>query len=201
MSIRPKGFSFIELVIVIVVIGLLTVTALPLFINIIYQAKQAAIETISGNFATAVIFARSQWEADGRPRTANDNNIVNYDGRVFKLTPAITNRSGGIGYPFGLLTSPTQDVEQLTVQDCVDLMANLLQIPPPVTALITDVATGKYAFFATIESQSTDKLCRYYQLASANSNRSGATNVTAGHSFTYIPAQGRVEVNLHKKKD
>ncbi|WP_232606791.1 prepilin-type N-terminal cleavage/methylation domain-containing protein [Photobacterium phosphoreum] len=200
MSIRHQGFSFIELVIVMVVIGLLTATALPLFINIIYQAKQAAIETISGHFATAVISARSQWEADGRPRNA-DNNIVNYDGSVLKLTPAITTRSGGIGYPFGLLTGPTKDVEQLTVQDCVDLMAHLLQIPPPVTALITDVATGKYVFFATVESQSTDKLCRYYQLALANSNRSGAINVTAGHSFTYIPAQGRVEVNLHKKKD
>ena len=200
MSIRPKGFSFIELVIVIVVIGLLTATALPLFINILHQAKQAAIETISGNFATAVISARSQWEADGRPRTA-DNNIVNYDGSVFKLTPAITQRSGGIGYPFGLLVSTTSDVEQLTVQDCVDLMVNLLQIPPSVTALMADAATGKYVFFATVESQSTDKLCRYYQLASANSNRSGAINVTAGHSFTYIPTQGRVEVNLHKKKD
>ncbi|WP_237043414.1 prepilin-type N-terminal cleavage/methylation domain-containing protein [Photobacterium kishitanii] len=201
MSIRPKGFSFIELVIVIVVIGLLMAVALPRFINIIQQAKQAAIETISGNFSTAVISARVQWEADGHPQTPNDNNTVNYDGSIFRLTSATTNSSVLIGYPFALLTSMTTDVEQLTAQDCVDLIENLLQIPPPATALIANVTMGKYIFFVTVERQHAHQQCRYYQLASASNHRSGAINVTAGHSFTYIPAQGRVEVNLHQRKD
>lgn len=201
MSTRSKSLSFIELVLVIVVIGLLTTAALPRFIKIIQQAKQAAIETLSGNFATAVISSRAQWEADGRPRTTNDNNVVNYDGSVFKLTASNANQPMLSGYPFALLASATTRVEQLTAQDCVDLIDGLLQNPPAATVLMADVERGDQVFFVTVESHQTNQRCRYYQLASASNNRFGTINVTAGHSFTYIPTQGRVEVNLHQKKD
>ena len=92
-------------------------------------------------------------------------------------------------------------VQTCALPICVDLIDGLLQNPPAATVLMADVERGDQVFFVTVESHQTNQRCRYYQLASASNNRFGAINVTAGHSFTYIPAQGRVEVNLHKKKD
>lgn len=201
MSTQHKSWSFIELIIVMAMISLLIAFALPRLINIIQQAKQAAIVTISGNFSTAVLSARMQWETDGRPQMAKDNNIVNYDGSVFKLTPMTAKQSALIGYPFALLTSKTANVSQITAQDCVDLISHLLQPAPLATAISADAAMGKYAFFATVERQYGEQRCRYYQLATVSNYRFDAINVIAGHSFTYIPTQGRVEVNLHQTKD
>ena len=66
---KQAGFSLVELVIVIIVVGLLAVAALPRFLNVTDEAKKAQIEGVAGGFATAVLSARAQWEAFGRPET------------------------------------------------------------------------------------------------------------------------------------
>ncbi|MFA0252828.1 prepilin-type N-terminal cleavage/methylation domain-containing protein, partial [Vibrio sp. 10N.261.45.A4] len=52
---RNAGFSLVELVIVIVVLGLLAVAALPRFLDVTDKAKEASVEGVSGGFATAVL--------------------------------------------------------------------------------------------------------------------------------------------------
>ncbi len=51
---RSAGFSLIELVIVIVILGILAVTALPRFLDVTDEAKKASVEGVSGGFATGV---------------------------------------------------------------------------------------------------------------------------------------------------
>ena len=63
---QVRGFSLIELVIVIVVLGILAVTALPRFLDVTEEAKNASVEGVSGGFATGVLLVRAQWEAKGR---------------------------------------------------------------------------------------------------------------------------------------
>ena len=64
MSIKKSsGFTLIELVIVVVILGFLAVTAIPKFIDLTEQAKQANIEGMAGGFATGISLARAQWEA------------------------------------------------------------------------------------------------------------------------------------------
>ncbi|MBS4697495.1 type II secretion system protein, partial [Aeromonas allosaccharophila] len=41
---RAAGFSLIELVIVIVILGILAVTALPRFLDVTDEAKKASVE-------------------------------------------------------------------------------------------------------------------------------------------------------------
>lgn len=100
---RSAGFSLIELVIVIVILGILAVTALPRFLDVTDEAKKASVEGVSGGFATGVSLVRAQWEAEGRAKQDSLNTVL-YDGSRFYLTtPTDTQISNGElspGYPW-----------------------------------------------------------------------------------------------------
>ena len=63
---KQSGFTLIELVVVVVILGFLAVTAIPKFIDLTEQAKQANIEGMAGGFATAVSLTRAQWETSAK---------------------------------------------------------------------------------------------------------------------------------------
>lgn len=190
MNKNKRGFSLVELVIVIVIVGLLAAAALPRFLDVTDEAKKSSIEGVAGSFATAVLSARAQWEAQGRPSKVVDGekyNIVNYDGVDFWLTRSKNKnnvRTGfRDGYPWALNNDSSYAPQNISDQTCSETMVNLLQNSPKVGA-VADVVSGEnYKYSA--QAHLSDATCTYIQLA-------GNTR----HQFVYELKTGRVTVTL-----
>lgn len=62
---KQQGFTLIELVVVIVILGLLAATALPRFINATDKARTASVQGVAGGLRSAISLARSQYVLNG----------------------------------------------------------------------------------------------------------------------------------------
>lgn len=171
-QIREKGFTLIELVIVIVLIGILAATALPKFADLTGQANTAANQGVAGSLGTAVNIGHSAWVAAGGTAAisgvnleCNLNNIhVNASG----WPDAASTCAGGATPPAG--PTPTGDVN-----DCINVFQFIMSNPPAVAATGCTQA-GCYNTAGT-----TATSCVYTR-----------GNVSPTRSITYTPSTGSV---------
>jgi MSHA pilin protein MshB len=196
---QAAGFTLIELVIVVVILGFLAVTAIPKFLDLTEQAKQANIEGMAGGFATGVSLAKAQWEAKARPNDGT-NNFVDYDGTTVYLTVEVTADTSVIpvissvrpGYILG--TTPASTIAAV---QCINVWNAILQQPPTTSA--TDLTVDSTVdYYVSTEASG---ICHYYLKASLERVVGDSTiyadpsnSTTVGNSFTYEPANSSVTV-------
>lgn len=66
MNIRSnKGFTIIELVVVIAILGVLAAVAMPKFASLESKARTASLEGVRGGFTASLQISHAKWLADG----------------------------------------------------------------------------------------------------------------------------------------
>src|SRR5271165_3367664 len=87
---RQSGFTLIELVVVITILGILAAFAIPRFTQLDSQARIAAVTSLGGSLQSAAALAHAQYLASG---TAPAN--VTMDGQLIALTNGYPSATAG----------------------------------------------------------------------------------------------------------
>ncbi len=144
-----KGFTLIEMVVVIAVLGILAAVALPRFMNATKDAHRAAVSGVGGALSSAVVLVRAQWEINRNKGTtsAPGTNVIGFGDDSVDVNTK--------GWPIGT-------ADKL---DCVALWNALLQGSAPSVAL----SAGAGVDYVAPAPATDGKVCVYtYQPDGAN---------------------------------
>jgi len=91
MSKQQRGFTLIELIVVIVILGILAATALPRFVNLQSDARAASMKGMAGSMRASVELIRGKWLVAG---SSTDTTVDLADGTTVDVAVLPATASG-----------------------------------------------------------------------------------------------------------
>jgi MSHA pilin protein MshA len=85
-SAMQRGFTLIELVVVIIILGILAAFAVPRFMGLDQEARIASVNSLLGTLRSASAMAHGVWLAQGSPAAA-----ITIDGQAITFTNGYPN--------------------------------------------------------------------------------------------------------------
>jgi MSHA pilin protein MshB len=181
---KQQGFTLIELVIVVIILGLLGAAAVPRFLDATDDARDASVEGVAGGFASAVGLVRAEWELAGRPA---GNTNIDYDGITMDVTDT--------GYPSSTGGNEA-NAAAMIASDCQQVFVNIMQ-SAPTSALVGATYDGERYI---VDYSTTNSLCQYVLVDGVDIGTTIADPINDGSTsggtqgFTYNADTGSVSV-------
>ena len=160
---KQQGFTLIELVVVIVILGILAVTAAPKFINLQADARTATLEGVKASMQSAATLVHSKALIAGNELLDNGETVfvtvngerteINFGYPLANYTTANANNPGD----WSDLIEVSADFSTVVVGDLFYVYPN--DVPAPTVATIGDNSANCYVSYT--EAADADTLPVY----------------------------------------